>query len=77
MISMSKIDRPISINRWMVPRPESKSTFVALMFTSTAQLLRFRDGTQVPDPKIVTVHVALWEFCANFTLDVLRRTMAF
>ena len=52
----------------MVPRPESNNTFVAAVFTSIAQLLRFKDGTQVPDPKIVTVHALLRR--SWFTVDL-------
>ena len=68
---------PASINRWMVPRPESNNTLVAPMLTSTAQLLRLRDGTQVPDPKIVTVQFVLWGFCVTVALDVFYHTLAF
>jgi len=46
---------PASSNLRMVPGPESKRSLEAPTSISTEHELRFNDGTQVPDPKTVTV----------------------
>jgi hypothetical protein len=45
----------------MVPGPVSKSSFELPTAINTEQALRFKDGTQVPEPKIVTVIADLFE----------------
>ena len=45
---------PASRSRRMVPGPESNNNFEAPTCIRTEHELRFRDGTQVPEPKIVT-----------------------
>ena len=50
---------PASSNLRMVPGPESKSSFESPNAISTEQELRVKDGTQVPEPKMVTV-IADW-----------------
>ena len=37
----------------MVPAPESNNTRAVSTLMSRAQLLRFKEGTHVPDPKMV------------------------
>ena len=53
----------------MVPLPVSNNTLVVFTLTSTEQLLRFNDGTQVPDPNMVTVHALLRELCVTVALE--------
>ncbi len=38
----------------MVPGPQSKSSFAPAVSTSTEQELRLSEGTQVPEPNMVT-----------------------
>jgi hypothetical protein len=44
-----------SRSRRMVPGPESNNNFEVPTCISTEQELRFSDGTQVPEPRMVTV----------------------
>ena len=43
-----------SSSRRMVPGPESNSTFEVPTCIKTEQELRLSEGTQVPDPRMVT-----------------------
>jgi hypothetical protein len=50
----------------MVPGPESNSRFEFPIVINSEHELRVNDGTQVPEPKMVTV-------IANLLLGILRR----
>jgi hypothetical protein len=45
---------PASSSRRMVPGPESNKSRRFFIFIRTEHELRFKDGTQVPEPKMVT-----------------------
>jgi len=54
---------PVSVRRRMVPGPQSRTTTELPVVIRTAQALRFKAGTQVPDPRMVTrVEVSLFIF---------------
>ena len=54
-IVRSKIVVSASSSLRMVPGPESKRSRLAPMHIKTEQELRCSDGTQVPEPRMVTV----------------------
>jgi hypothetical protein len=55
MWDISKMVVWASRSRRMVPGPESNNNFEIPTCIRTEQELRFSDGTQVPEPRMVTV----------------------
>jgi hypothetical protein len=54
-----------SRSRRIVPGPESNNNFEVPTCIITEHELRFSDGTQVPDPRIVTFIPVLSAFISN------------
>ena len=55
MCEISEIAVSASSNLLMVPGPESKSSFEFPTAINTEHGFRVNDGTQVPEPKMVTI----------------------
>ena len=56
---------PVLRSRRMVPGPESISSLVSLTSNMTEHELRSMDGTQVPDPRTVTI-------MSGFSMDISK-----
>jgi hypothetical protein len=70
---ISEIIIPFSRSRRIVPAPVSNIAFSAPFSINTEQELRLKDGTHVPDPKIVIfIFYLVVRFMSEHILKVVR-----